>query len=52
MASLIIFVCFSAFMFAAGYHWRNLREDYGRLSHPSGPVPPRQATWDSMVVQL
>ncbi len=52
MASLIVFLCFAAFMFAAGYHWRNLRQDYSRLSHTSGPVPPRGAVWDGMVGKL
>ena len=52
MASLIIFLCFSAFMFAAGYHWRKLRSEYSRLSHPRGPVPPQGTVWDGMIGKL
>ncbi len=52
MASLIIFLSFSAFMFAAGYNWRKLRHDYSRLSHTSGPTPPQEAVWDGMIGKI
>ena len=52
MASLVIFLSFAAFMFALGYHWRNLRHDYARLSQTSEPVAPRDTVWNGMISKL
>ncbi len=52
MASLVIFLCFSAFMFGAGYQWRMLREEHRRIGQEPGPTPPREAVWTSMLGKL
>ena len=57
MASLIIFLCFSAFMVAVGYQWRRIEEDRtSRRGEPghAGPSSPanREAVWDGMVGKI
>ena len=53
VASLIIFLCFSFFMFQAGYQWRKLEQD-GKVQTGSGGTPGtgREQIWDGMVGKI
>ena len=53
VASLIIFLCFSFFMFQAGYQWRKLEQD-GKVQTGSGGAPGtgREQIWDGMVGKI
>ncbi len=51
LASLIIFLSFSCFMFAAGYQWRKL--DESRVPTRSDDrAAPRETAWDGMLGKL
>ncbi len=52
MASLIIFICLCAFMFAAGYQWRKMREHPMAARPDTAPAPTREALWNDMLRKI
>ncbi len=51
MASLVIFLCFSFVMFAAGYEWRKHSEAHSP-ARATGAHVTREAVWDGMIGKL
>ena len=52
MASLIIFLCLSAFMFAAGYHWRKMKEHHDAAASQPAYGNTRESLWQEMLRKI
>ena len=52
MASLFIFICLSAFMFAAGYQWRKMGEHHAAFASDPALGETREALWQGMLRKI
>ncbi len=52
MTSLIIFLCLSAFMFAAGYQWRKMREHTDAVASDPAQGVTRETLWQGMLRKI